>query len=52
MQQPIMPGQSGTVTLIFNTATVYGRQDRVAEIISNVPGEPVRLRYKANVSRN
>lgn len=51
-QQPIMPGQSGTLTLIFNTATVYGRQDRVAEIISNVPGEPVRLRYKANVSRN
>jgi hypothetical protein len=48
---PVMPGQTGKVTIVFNTASVYGRQDRVVEIITNVAGEPVRLRYKALVSQ-
>lgn len=48
---PVMPGQTAKITLIFNTTSVYGRQDRIAEIITNVPGAPVRLRYKATVSQ-
>jgi hypothetical protein len=49
-KQPVLPGRSDTVYVIFNTATVYGRQDRFAVIHSNSPGKPVRLRYKGVVS--
>jgi hypothetical protein len=49
-QQPVLPGQKAHVTLIFNTATVYGRQDRVLKIHSNDPSGPAKLRYKGTVS--
>lgn len=50
--KPILPGQSSTLTLVFNTGSVYGRQDRIAEVLSNAPGPPARLRYKALVSQH
>jgi hypothetical protein len=52
LKQPILPGQSGTLTVTFNTASVYGRQERYVELRSNAPGDPLRLYYKANVSRH
>jgi hypothetical protein len=49
-RQPVLPGAKTTVTVNFNTATVYGRQDRVVELSSNDPKGPVKLRYKGTVS--
>ena len=49
-KQPVLPGQKVIVVVSFNTATVYGRQDRVVLIGSNDPKGPVKLRYKGNVS--
>lgn len=49
-KQPIPPNTTATITVSFNTATVYGRQDRVVYINSNDPKGPVKLRYKGIVS--
>lgn len=49
-KQPILPGQSASVVVNFNTATVYGRQDREVFLISNDPTGPVSLRYKGVVT--
>ena len=49
-KQPLLPGQKAKVTVIFNTATVYGRQDRVVYLNSNDPKGPHKLRYKGIVS--
>lgn len=49
-KQPVLPGQSATVVVSFNTTTVYGRQDRVVLINSNDPKGAVKLRYKGTVS--
>jgi hypothetical protein len=50
--QPLLPGRKATVTVTFNTKTVYGRQDRVVLLKSNDPSGPHKLRFKANVSRD
>lgn len=50
-KQPIAPQQSFTITIQFNTASVYGRQDREAIIISNGSIKPIGLRYKGTVSK-
>lgn len=47
--KPILPGQSATVTVVFNTKTVYGRQDRIVKFYSNASEKPVNLRYKGYV---
>ena len=49
-KQPILPGQKSKITLIFNTTTVYGRQDRIVYLNSNDPKSPHKLRYKGTVS--
>jgi hypothetical protein len=48
---PILPGKQATVTVVFNTTTVYGRQDRTVLVHSNDPGSPHPLRYKGTVSK-
>ncbi|MES2568025.1 MAG: DUF1573 domain-containing protein [Bacteroidota bacterium] len=48
-KQPIAPGQSGKITVQFNTKTVYDRQDRIVEIISNDRNSPQKLRFKGVV---
>ena len=49
-KQPLLPGQSCTVCVIFNTGTVYGRQDRSVYLKSNDPRGDQKLRYKGIVS--
>jgi hypothetical protein len=49
-KQPILPGQKVIVTVIFNTTTVYGRQDREVYLNSNDPKSPAKLRYKGVVT--
>lgn len=49
-KQPIMPGQTSTITVSFNTTTVYGRQDRIVFMHCNTPDTPIKLRFKGIVS--
>lgn len=50
-KHPVDPGKHAKVTVIFNTATVYGRQDREVLLHSNDPRSPLKLRYKGTVSQ-
>lgn len=50
-KEPILPGQNSKVTVHFNTATVWNRQDRIAYLNSNDPKGPAKLRYKGFVKR-
>lgn len=48
-KEPVTPGQKGTVTVIFDTAPTYDRQDRVVQVLSNDPKSPARIRFKGVV---
>jgi len=48
-KKPVPPGQNTTVTIIFDTKTVYDRQDRTVLIQSNDKNSPHKLRYKGVV---
>lgn len=48
-EKPIPPGQSTTVTIIFDTKTTYDRQDRTVLLHSNDKSGPHKLRYKGVV---
>jgi hypothetical protein len=48
-RRPILPGQTNTVTVYFDTKTVYDRQDRVVLLESNDKNSPHKLRYKGVV---
>ncbi len=50
-KQPLLPGQGAKITVKFDTAPTYDRQDRVVYINSNDPKGPVKLRYKGFVKR-
>jgi hypothetical protein len=50
-KSPVAPGSSGAIAVTFNTASVYGRQDRVVLLHSNDPASPSKVRFKANVHR-
>jgi len=50
-KQPILPGQTARISVLFNTTSVYGRQDRIVFIKSNADGsEELKLRFKGIVS--
>lgn len=49
--EPIQPGKTSVIKIVFNTLTVYGRQDREVIIKSNHPDGDVFLRYKGYVSQ-
>lgn len=48
-QQPVLPAQSGTIVIVFDTKSAYGRQDRTLQMSSNDPKGPVKLRWKGTV---
>lgn len=48
-KNPILPGKSTVVTLLFDTQPTYDRQDRTALLHSNDPKGPHKLRYKGVV---
>jgi hypothetical protein len=43
-KQPVMPGQTSKITVSFDTKSVYDRQDRTVEIISNVKTQKIRFK--------
>ena len=48
-KQPIAPGKSEKITIIFDTKTVYDRQDRVVFLKTNDNKGTTKLRYKGVV---
>lgn len=48
-KQPIAPNQSDKIVVKFDTKTVYDRQDRTVEIISNAKNSSQKIRFKGVV---
>ena len=48
-KQPIAPNQSSKITVSFDTKSVYDRQDRIVEIISNAKNASQKIRFKGVV---
>ena len=48
-KQPIAPGQSEKIVVKFDTKTVYDRQDRTVEVISNASNSSQKIRFKGVV---
>jgi hypothetical protein len=48
-KQPITPNQTSTITVSFDTKSVYDRQDRTVEIISNAKNGIQKIRFKCIV---
>ena len=47
--QPVLPGKKTKIELLFDTHTVYDRQDRTVLVHSNDTKGPYKLRYKGVV---
>ncbi len=50
-KQPIIPNQTSTMTVSFDTKSVYDRQDRTVEIISNAKNSIQKIRFKGVVMK-
>jgi hypothetical protein len=49
-RDPIPPGQSGEITIAFNSMGKYGKQNKVVTIVSNaVNSEGAQISFTANV---
>ena len=48
-KQPIAPNQCAKIIVKFDTKTVYDRQDRLVEIISNAKNSIQKIRFKGVV---
>lgn len=47
--QPILPNETGKITVKFDTKSVYDRQDRTVEIKSNAKSSSQNIRFKGVV---
>ncbi len=47
--EPIMPGETGSITIEFDTNGKIAWQDRTVEIYSNAKKSPLKLRFKVMV---
>jgi hypothetical protein len=50
-KEPIAPGAHAEVEVDFNTASVYGRQDRIVLLQCNDARSPLKLRFKGIVKK-
>ncbi|MBA4242090.1 MAG: hypothetical protein C0448_15305 [Sphingobacteriaceae bacterium] len=48
-KHPIAPGQSEKIVVKFDTKSVYDRQDRIVEIVSNAKTPSQKIRFKGVV---
>ncbi len=48
-KHPIAPGQCAKMTVKFDTKSVYDRQDRIVEVISNAKNSNQKIRFKGVV---
>ncbi len=49
---PILPNMTSEITILFDTKTVYDRQDRVVDIISNAKNKVQKIRFKGVILNN
>jgi len=47
--EPVAPGKTVMVGVTFDTKSAYERQDRTVDILCNVKGGMIKLRFKGNV---
>lgn len=47
--EPILPKESSKIVVSFDTKSVYDRQDRIVEIISNAKNSNQKIRFKGVV---
>ena len=50
-RDPIAPGQTGEITVAFNSAGKVGKQNKVVTIVSNSVGKTNQIAFTANVLR-
>lgn len=48
-KQPIAPNQMAKIVIKFDTKSVYDRQDRIVEVISNAKNSNQKIRFKGVV---
>ncbi len=48
-KQPIAPNQTAKLTVSFDTKSVYDRQDRIVEVMSNAKNSNQKIRFKGVV---
>ena len=48
-KEPILPGKTGVIDILFDTKPAHGRQDRTVEIHSNDIKSPQKIRFKGVV---
>lgn len=48
-RDPIAPGQKADITVAFNSAGKFGRQNKVVTIISNAVGGPSQIKFSAMI---
>ena len=48
-KDPVLPGKSGSIDVLFDTSPTYDRQDRTVEVFSNDAKSPQKLRFKGVV---
>jgi hypothetical protein len=49
--EPILPGKSVTIVVSFDTKSAYERQDRTVDVLCNVKGGMIKLRFKGYVKK-
>jgi hypothetical protein len=45
-KEPILPGKSSNIDVLFDTSPTYDRQDRIVEVFSNDTKSPQKIRFK------
>jgi hypothetical protein len=48
-KEPILPGKSNSIEVLFDTSPIYDRQDRIVEVFSNDVKSPQKIRFKGVV---
>lgn len=48
-RQPVLPNTSEKIIVQFDTKSVYDRQDRTIEVVSNAKNSPQKIRFKGVV---
>ena len=48
-KEPVLPGKSSSIEVLFDTSPTYDRQDRVVEVFSNDTKSPQKIRFKGVV---
>ena len=50
-REPIAPGKSGSIKVVFNSTGKIGMQNKVITIMSNAVNSPARVKIETNVLR-